>query len=53
MGFADPRSVKLGIKGWNDADQPLVDAQGAEIDGDDAMVLIELKPRPDQRAPKP
>lgn len=52
MGFEDPRSVKLGIKGWNDADLPLVDAQGAPLDGDDAMALIERQPRPDQRAPK-
>ena len=51
MGFDDPRSVKLGIKGWNDADQALVDAHGQVIDGDDAMALIELQPRPDQRNP--
>ena len=51
MGFTDARSVKLGIKGWNDADQPLVDADGNEIDGDDAMALIEIAPRPDQTDP--
>lgn len=51
MGFADVRSVKLGIKGWNDADQDLVDAQGNPLDGDDAMDLIEREPRPDQTDP--
>ncbi len=51
MGFEDPRSVKLGIKGWNDADLPLVGTGGSEIDGDDAIALIELKPRPEQRDP--
>jgi rhodanese-related sulfurtransferase len=51
MGFGHVRSVKLGIKGWNDADLDLVDATGAPIDGDDAMPLIELQPRPDQRSP--
>jgi rhodanese-related sulfurtransferase len=51
MGFEDPRSVKLGIKGWNDADQPLIDAAGTALDGDDAIALIELKPRPDQLDP--
>lgn len=51
MGFTDVRSVKLGVKGWNDADQPLVDADGNEIDPDDAMDVIELQPRPDQRKP--
>ncbi|HCQ64076.1 MAG TPA: sulfurtransferase [Rhodobacteraceae bacterium] len=51
MGFDDPRSVKLGIKGWNDADQPLERADGTALDGDDAIALIELQPRPDQREP--
>ncbi len=51
MGFEDPRSVKLGIKGWNDADLPLEGPDGAALDGDDAIALIELKPRPDQRDP--
>ena len=51
MGFGDVRSVKLGVKGWNDADLPLIGADGAVIDGDEAMGLIELAPRPDQRKP--
>ena len=51
MGFADVRSVRLGIKGWNDADLPLVDGDDAAIDGDEAMELIELQPRPDQTDP--
>lgn len=51
MGFGDVRSVKLGVKGWNDADQDLVDADGSPIDGDDAMELIELAPRPEQTDP--
>ncbi|MGV6811003.1 MAG: rhodanese-like domain-containing protein [Brevirhabdus sp.] len=52
MGFADVRSVKLGIKGWNDADQELVGPDGAVLDGDDAMDEIELSPRPDQLDPE-
>lgn len=51
MGFADVRSVKLGVKGWNDADLDLVDAGGNPLDGDDAVDLIELTPRPDQIDP--
>ncbi|SMH46407.1 rhodanese-like domain-containing protein [Maritimibacter sp. HL-12] len=51
MGFTDVRSVKLGIKGWNDADLDLVDASGTEVDGDDAVPLIEIQPRPEQRDP--
>jgi len=51
MGYGDVRSVKLGIKGWNDADLDLVDASGAVLDGDDAIDEIELQPRPDQVNP--
>jgi rhodanese-related sulfurtransferase len=51
MGFENVRSVKLGIKGWNDADLELVDADSAEIDGDEAMPLIEIQPRPEQMRP--
>lgn len=51
MGFADVRSVKLGIKGWNDADQELVDATGGVLDGDAAMDLIDRPLRPDQIDP--
>lgn len=51
MGFENVRSVKLGIKGWNDADLDLLDATLAPIDGDDAMDVIELQPKPEQRDP--
>lgn len=51
IGFADLRSVKLGVKGWNDADLELVDAAGAPIDGDDAVELIDPPLRPDQIDP--
>ncbi len=51
IGFEDVRSVKLGVKGWNDADLPLVDAAGAVLDGDDAADLLEPPLRPDQVDP--
>ncbi len=51
IGFGDVRSVKLGVKGWNDADLPLVDAGGATLDGDDAAGLLEPVLRPDQIDP--
>ena len=51
IGFTDVSSVKLGIKGWNDADQALLGAAGARIDGDDAVGHIELQPRPGQIDP--
>lgn len=51
IGFGSVRSVRLGIKGWNDADLPLVDRDGALIDGDDAMALVDPPLRPDQIDP--
>lgn len=34
MGFTRVRSLKTGIRGWNDADQALVDAAGQPVDAD-------------------
>ncbi|OIP85619.1 MAG: sulfurtransferase [Rhodobacterales bacterium CG2_30_65_12] len=51
IGFTDVRSVKLGIKGWNDADLEIVDEAGAPLDGDDAMGQIEQPLRPEQIDP--
>ena len=51
IGFADVRSVKLGVKGWNDADQDLHDGNGDLLDGDDAEVLLSPALREDQKKP--
>jgi len=51
IGYSDVRSVKLGIKGWNDADQDLVDEAGNLLDGDDAEALLSPPLRDDQKAP--
>jgi len=51
IGYSDVRSVKLGIKGWNDADQDLVDEAGNLLDGDDAEALLSPLLRDDQKAP--
>jgi rhodanese-related sulfurtransferase len=34
MGFTDIVSVQTGIKGWNDSDLPLINAQGDLVDPD-------------------
>ncbi len=34
MGFTRVRSLKTGIRGWNDADQPLIDSHGQRVDAD-------------------
>jgi len=36
MGFKQVRSLKLGLRGWNDFELPLIDAQGNSVDTDDA-----------------
>lgn len=41
IGFENVASLKLGIKGWNDGDHPLVDGRGIPVDGDDAAHVIE------------
>jgi len=51
MGFADVVSLKTGVRGWNDFDQPLVDAQGLALDGDAAERMLAPNPRPEQRRP--
>lgn len=51
IGFSDVRSLKLGIKGWNDADLDLVDADGAALDGDDAVELVDPPLAPHQVHP--
>lgn len=51
IGYSDTRSVKLGIRGWNDADQPLVDADGETLDGDEADDRLNPPLRPDQINP--
>jgi rhodanese-related sulfurtransferase len=51
MGFADVASLKTGVRGWNDFDQPLVDGSGHPIDGDAAERVLAPRPRPEQRRP--
>jgi len=52
MGFSNVVSLKLGIRGWNDAELPLVDAEGNVIDADTGDELLAPRVRPEQRKPK-
>ena len=36
MGYTDVASLKTGLRGWNDYEQPLVDEAGTPVDIDDA-----------------
>jgi rhodanese-related sulfurtransferase len=51
MGFVDIVSLKTGVRGWNDFEQPLVDAHGRPVAGDDAEILLAPRLRPEQRRP--
>ena len=51
MGFGNVRSLKTGLRGWNDYDQPLVDAAGNTVDPDDAERYMTTKLRPEQMSP--
>ncbi len=51
MGFADVVSLQTGVRGWNDFEQPLVDAEGRAVDGDAAERLLAPRVRADQQRP--
>lgn len=53
MGFSDVASLKTGVRGWNDFEQPLLDAAGVPVDGDTADALLAARVRPDQFGPDP
>ncbi|MDD4963866.1 MAG: rhodanese-like domain-containing protein [Gallionella sp.] len=51
MGFQRVVSLKTGIRGWNDFEQPLIDAAGNAVDADAADELLKSRLRPEQRKP--
>ncbi len=53
LGFADVASLATGLRGWNDAEQPLVGGDGQPIDADAAEPLLAARVRPEQRRPGP
>lgn len=53
MGFQDVASLKLGVRGWKDDDQPLVDAAGEVVDPEAGDHFFTARLRPEQYAPKP
>lgn len=52
LGYRNVVSLKTGLRGWKDYDQPLVDRQGSDVDLDDADVYFTPKLREDQLRPK-
>ena len=48
MGFAKVVSLKLGIRGWNDAELPLQNSDGQAVDADTGDELLASHVRPEQ-----
>jgi len=48
LGYRDARSLKTGLKGWNDFELPLVDAAGRPVDPDDAEAFFTPRLSPEQ-----
>jgi len=52
MGFQSVRSLKTGLRGWNDAEQPLYDKNEEPVDVDEAEDYFTPKVKPQQMKPK-
>ncbi len=52
MGYQNVVSLKTGLRGWSDYEQPLIDKDGKEVDEDTAIDYFTANIRPDQMAPK-
>ena len=52
MGYTNAVSLKTGVRGWNDFEQPLEDGAGNPLDADTADELLAPRLRPEQRKPK-
>ncbi|MDP2144637.1 MAG: rhodanese-like domain-containing protein [Gallionella sp.] len=51
MGYTNVVSLKTGVRGWNDFEQPMEDAAGNSIDADAGDELLAPRVRPEQRKP--
>jgi rhodanese-related sulfurtransferase len=51
MGFSNVVSLKTGVKGWNDYDQPLTDDNGNVVDADTAENILSPHLKQEQRSP--
>lgn len=53
LGYQDVVSLRTGLRGWKDYDQPLEDGAGRSVDLDDADVYFTPRLRPEQMRPGP
>ncbi|MEI7842548.1 MAG: rhodanese-like domain-containing protein [Gallionellaceae bacterium] len=52
MGFTNVISLKTGMRGWSDYEQPMTNAKGEELTADDGDVLLASQVKLEQRKPK-
>lgn len=52
MGYSNTASLKTGLKGWNDYDQPLVDNDANIVDAEIAEEFLNPKIKPKQINPQ-
>jgi rhodanese-related sulfurtransferase len=52
MGYTNVVSLKTGVRGWNDFEQPMEDDAGNPIDADKGDELLAPRLSPEQRKPK-
>jgi rhodanese-related sulfurtransferase len=48
MGYKNVSSLKTGIRGWNDFEQPLFDQQEQLVTTDDVDTILSVPPTPEQ-----
>ena len=52
MGYTNVVSLKTGVRGWSDYEQPMTNAEGDALDADAGDVLLAPRVRSEQRKPK-
>lgn len=53
LGYQNVCSLRTGLRGWNDYEEPLWSSTGTLVDEADADEYFTVKLRPEQKAPRP
>ena len=53
LGYEHVFSLRTGLRGWNDYEEPLWSSAGALVDEGEADDYFTVKLRPEQKAPRP
>jgi rhodanese-related sulfurtransferase len=52
MGYTQVRSLRTGLRGWNEYDQPLINQAGTAVDPEEGDVFFTSNVRPEQMGPQ-